>query len=94
MMNAQPSKTPGPTPEQIQREVDENFLEFQKMLPDLLKTHPNQWALMRDKKCVGFYDTLRDADTTGRMLYDDGLFSVQRVSKAVVDLGWFSYAMP
>ena len=79
--------------EKIQAEVDANFEAFQKMLPVLMSREGNRWALMRHGECVGFYDTLRDAHVAARALYDDGLFSVQQVSSAVVDLGWFSHAV-
>ncbi len=77
----------------LQKEVDANFQEFQKMLPEVLHREANRWALMRHGECSGFYDTLRDADTAGKTLYEDGLFSVQQVQTTVVDLGWFSHAM-
>lgn len=77
----------------LQKEVDANFQEFQKMPPEVLRREANRWALMRHGECAGFYDTLRDADTAGKTLYEDGLFSVQQVQATVVDLGWFSYAM-
>ena len=77
----------------LQEEVDANFQEFQKVLPDLMDRESNRWALMRNGECTGFYDTLRDANTAGQMLYEDGLFSVQKVSATVVDLGWFSHAL-
>ena len=79
--------------ESLQKEIDANFEAFQKMLPELLQREANRWALMRHGECVDFYDSLRDAHTAGRALYEDGLFSVQQVSAAAVDLGWFSHAM-
>ena len=78
---------------ELQKEIDANFQEFQKISPEALHGEANRWALMRHGKCVGFYDTLRDADTAGKTLYEDGLFSVQQVQATVVDLGWFSHAM-
>ena len=79
--------------ESLQKEIDANFEAFQKVLPDLLPSEADRWALMRHGKCVDFYDTLRDAETAGRAMYKDRTFSVQQVSDAVVDLGWFSHAM-
>lgn len=77
----------------LQAEVDANFEAFRKLLPELLQREANRWALMRHGECVDCYDTPRDAHTAGRALFDDGLFSVQQVSVAVVDLGWFSHAV-
>ena len=76
-----------------QTEVNTNFEAFQRILPELSRRHPNRWALMRHGRCVACYDTLRDAYTAAQTQYDDGLFSVQKISDAVVDLGWFSHAV-
>ena len=48
---------------------------------------------MKHGTCVACYDTLRDAHTAARTQYDDGLFSVQKITATVVDLGWFSHAV-
>ena len=79
--------------ESLQKEIDANFETFQEILPDLFTYEADRWALMRHGECVDFYDTRRDAETAGRAMYKDGIFSVQQVSDAVVDLGWFSHAM-
>jgi len=79
--------------EKLQAEVEANFAAFRKMMPELLGRERNRWALMRHGECVSFYDTLGDAHTAGSALFEDGLFSVQRVSAEVVDLGWFSHAV-
>ena len=79
--------------EKYQAETDANFKVFQEMLPELLGREPNRWALMRHGACAGFFDTLRDAHITGRVLYEDDLFSVQQVTAEVVDLGWFSHTV-
>lgn len=77
----------------LQNEVDANYEAFRHLLPELMLREANRWALMKNGECVDFYDTLRDAETAGRALYEDGLFSVQHVSDTVVDLGWFSHAV-
>jgi hypothetical protein len=82
------------TPEERQQEVDRNFEEFQKALPDLLKTKAGQFALMRHGQIMEFYDTFNDAVKVGVKEYPDGIFSVQQVTQQVIDLGWFSHALP
>ncbi len=77
----------------LQTEVDANFEAFQKILPDIINNERNRWALMKNKKCVAFYDTFRDAHTAGQSQFRDGIFSVQEVTEATVDLGWFSHAL-
>ena len=75
-----------------QREVDRNFKQFQKLLPDLLKQHPGKYALMKDGEVVEVFDTARDAYAAGNKIYSDGLFSIQHVADASIDLGFFSHA--
>ena len=79
--------------DRVQAEVDANFEAFQKMPPELHKREADRWALMRHGECVGFFDTLRDAHVAGEALCEDGLYSVQQVTAAVVDFGWFSHTL-
>jgi hypothetical protein len=76
----------------LQQEVDKNFEAFQKELPKL-SAHQGKFALMRHGKIINFYDTLADAVSTGNSVYDDKIFSVQRVTSAPTDLGFLSHAM-
>ena len=78
---------------EIQKVVDKNFEAFTQKLPELLKTHPNKFALLRDGDAVEFFDSARDAMVYGQNEFADGLFSVQEVSSEVEDLGYFSHAM-
>ena len=76
-----------------QEEVDRNFAFFQKELPKLLPKHSGKFALMRDGQITGFYDTVQDANTAATQLYADGLFSIQKVTEEIGDLGFYSHAM-
>jgi hypothetical protein len=76
-----------------QEEVDGNFEEFQKELLSILSTRRGKFALMKDRKITGFYDTVRDALTAADQLYSDGLYSIQQVTDSVGDLGFYSHAM-
>jgi hypothetical protein len=74
-------------------EVDKNFTAFQKMLPELLKTHPGKYALMHGKEIVEFFDTFGDAARFGQEKFGD-IFSIQEVTSRGVNLGFLaSYAM-
>jgi len=77
----------------LQDEVDANFKAFQEQLPRIITNERNRWALMKNRDCIAFYDTFRDAKTAGDALYADGIFSIQEVTETSVDLGWFSHAM-
>ncbi len=76
----------------VQHEVDRNYEEFQKLLPTL-DDKSGKFALMREGRIINFYDTFADAYTTGKAVYDDRLFSVQRVTTEPVDLGFLSHAL-
>ncbi len=76
-----------------QQEVDRNFAFFQQELPKLLEQHRGKFALIRDSEIAGFYDTAADANTAGSQLYADGLFSIQKVTEDIGDLGFFSHAV-
>ena len=73
-----------------QKEVDANFEAFEKMLPAIMQTHAGKHALMKDCKVVEFFDTDLDAIRAGNKLFEDGVFSVQKVSREAVDLGFLS----
>lgn len=76
-----------------QQEVDRNYEEFQKLLPSILHTHRNQYALMQDGKVIGYYSTSRDATITANSFLAGKPYSIQRVTDGKVDLGFFSHAM-
>lgn len=76
-----------------QEEVDRNFAFFQAELPKVLGQHRGKYALIRDSKIIGYYDTAVDAQTSGHQLYQDGLFSIQKVTDEPLDLGFYSHAV-
>jgi len=76
-----------------QSEVDKNFAAFQKLLPDLIKTHPGKYAVMHQERAVEFFDTLGDAVRFGHEKFGDRNFSVQEVTNQNVNLGFHSYAI-
>ncbi len=76
-----------------QKEVDRNFEVFSARLNQFMPLHANKFALMRDGEVVEFYSNWHDAWKTGNKFYDDALFSIQKVTKTPVDLGYFSHAV-
>lgn len=78
--------------DQKQQQIDQNYEEFKKLLPNL-EREAGKYALMRDGKIINFYGNFADAYTTGKAIYNDGLFSVQRVNARPVDLGFLSHAL-
>jgi len=77
-----------------QVEVDENYDEFQNLLPDLKAVYPNKFALMKNRKILGFYSSAADASTAGLSFISDGIYSVQQVTDAAIDLGFYNNAVP
>ena len=78
----------------LDKEIQQNFEAFQKILPDLIKKHIDEYVLMRHKKVIAIYSTAFDAVQTGEHFYEDGIFSVQKIISQPIDLGFFSRVMP
>ena len=78
----------------IQREVEENYEAFVKMLPSLLLTHRDQYALLKDKKVLAYFSTSGDARTAAESFIPDKIYSIQKVTDLAIDLGYFSHALP
>lgn len=75
-----------------QRVMRSNYEAFAAMLPRLLPANAGKYALLREGKVVAFFGLITEAVDQGEEMFDDGLFSVQRVTSEVVDLGLFSHA--
>lgn len=81
------------THDDIVKEVDDNYEAFLQMLPAILPQHRNKYALIKNKKVIGFYSTLEDAHTTATTFYPSEPFSIQKVTDIPEDLGFFSHAL-
>lgn len=81
-------------PDDTDNYVRANYDAFKALLPTLPESQNGKFALMRDGGITAFFDTARDAYVAGQNLYKDGRFSVQEVTGAIVDLGFFSHAVP
>ena len=73
------------------QEVERNYEAFRELLPELVKTHPGQCALLRRGKLVEVFPTSRDARWIGRERFPDGDFSVQPITERDLDFGWYSH---
>jgi len=74
----------------IEDVVEANYRAFQRMLPDLLQSRAGQYALLRDEKAAGFFETAGQAYARGLSSYPDRLFSVQRVAVRAANVGLVS----
>ena len=73
-----------------QEQIERNYEEFLKKLPELLVSHLGKFALMRNGEIIQYFDGMGDAAIAGSALYPDGLFSVQEITDNSVNLGYFS----
>ena len=76
----------------LKQEIDNNYDFLQRRLALLLPEHEGQYALLRTCKVEGFFDRPGDAYREARQRFDDGVFSIQKVTGEPLDLGFFSYA--
>lgn len=74
-------------------EISRNADRFAELLPELLASREGQYALMRDQKIVGFYPSAIEAQTAGNEQFQDGRFSIQKVTDEVEHLGRYAYAI-
>jgi|694.fasta_scaffold41490_7 hypothetical protein len=71
--------------------INKNYEAFVKILPQLIQLYYGKFALLRDEKIIKIFDTLPDAYETGKLLYNDGLFSVQEIKhNTATNLGFFA----
>jgi hypothetical protein len=77
----------------IQEEVDRNYEAFIKELPNIIRDHRGQYALMKNGRIINYFSTAADARMAAEAFITDGLFSIQQVTDAPIDLGYFNYAV-
>ena len=75
-----------------QKEVDRNYEAFKQMLSELMESDAGRFALLHNRELVACFDTNRDALQSGEKLLEDKPFSVQKITRKPVDLGYFSHA--
>jgi hypothetical protein len=81
------------TDDRLQNEIDANLEFFETQLPELLRTQEGKYALLKNREVVAVFDTIRDAQVAGIQMFPNDVFSVQRIIKEPIDLGFFSHAV-
>jgi hypothetical protein len=76
------------------KEVERNYAEFTKLLPTIDHSRANKFALMKDGKIIDFFSTAEDARTAATHFIRDGIFSIQKVSRDEINLGFYNNAIP
>lgn len=75
-----------------EKQVQDNFITFKKMRPELPKEVFGKFALLRDGEIVEYFDSAGDALKYGKLKFEsDGLFSIQEVTYRIVDFGHYSH---
>jgi hypothetical protein len=73
-------------------QVDRNYEAFRELLPRLLETKADRFALMHNEEVVGFFESSVAAVTDGMKRFGAGNYSVQQVATQAENLGFYSYA--
>jgi len=76
---------------ELQAEVEQNYDAFQRVVRDLMTDHRDQYALMRDRAIIAFFDRPGDAYRAGLERFGDERFSIQEVTDEPIDLGFYSH---
>lgn len=74
-------------------EIDKNYEEFKKKLPELLEDehNVNKFSLWHNGEMVEIFDTESDAIKVGKDKYKKfGNFSIQKITGDIIDLGYIS----
>ena len=75
----------------IAQEVDRNYDYFQRHMNEYLPRELGKYALLRGRHVVGFFDSADAAEDRGEQ-FGDGIYSIQLVDPAPINLGAFSNA--
>ncbi len=73
------------------REVDANYDYFTRSLTTLLPDHLGQYALLKSRRIVEFFDTPAEAYRHAISQFGASGFSIQEVTEEPIDLGFFSH---
>ncbi len=74
-------------------EIDQNYDFFRRALSKLLPSHRGEFALIRSKKIVGFFNGPGDAYRAGLDRFPDEIFSIQEVEDRPAEMGLSSLAI-
>ena len=77
----------------FQQEVDRNYEAFLKLDDDFYHQNLGMYALMKNAKVVEIFTSWQDARKTAKLLYKEDPFSIQKIEKEDVDLGFYSHAI-
>ena len=73
-------------------ELERNYSAFCSILPNLIRSDPNKYALMRQGNLEHIFTSAGKAYSYALSKYGDSVFSIQQITDKPVDLGFFSHA--
>ena len=74
-------------------EIDHNYDYFQRNLSVMLSEHEGEYALLRDRTIIGYFESVGEAYREALSRFPDKLFSIQLVTPEPVELGNWSVAV-
>lgn len=81
------------TREQRCAEIERNYSQFLMLKDTIDKSHENDFVIMKDGRIIQFCQTILEADSKAKELFQDGIYSIQQVNPKPVELGFFSHAI-
>lgn len=78
--------------ERKQLEVNQNYDYFTGILEDIMPDHAGEYAVIRHKEIIAYFQDLEDAAIDAKIRFADGIYSIQRVDNKVIKLGIYSFA--
>ena len=77
----------------LEIEIDQNYDFFVRKLKGLLPQHRGEYALLRSKAIVAFFDGPGEAYRAGLAQFPDEVFSIQEVDDRPAEMGLISLAL-
>jgi len=74
-------------------EIEQNYAVFLGLLVELMQQNEGRYALLRNCKLEGLFDTPGEAVRGGFARFGDEDFSIQLITDEPVDLGFYSHAL-
>lgn len=76
------------TLEEIQQEVNNNYQFFLKEKNKIPSDLINKYVLIRKAEFIEYFDSMDDAIKYAKKIYEDRLYSVQKVNDIPINLGF------
>lgn len=78
-------------PDDREAAIRQNFHYFQGVVGGLMARHAGEYALLHSRSVVAIFARPIEALEAGYSQFEDGQFSVQKVTDRPFDLGFMSY---